>query len=1022
MTALPDLIRAQAQRSPQAVAVESAGDRLTYAQLLAQASALAGHLRALGVRAGEPVAVALPRGVDMVPTLIGVQLSGAAYVPLDPEHPSDRLEYILQDAGARILVTADASGVPGLRARTRVHLNDVAVRPDPAELPSLDADSTAYVIYTSGSTGQPKGVVVTHRGLTNFVTSMRERPGLPDDVVLPAVTTVSFDIAGLELFLPLTTGGRVVIARPSETTDPHRLAALLARTGARVMQATPITWRLLLEAGWSPPPGFTVLCGGERLPAELADRLLGDKVVLWDLYGPTETTIWSSVTRYERGVPTRFHPVSDTSLHLLDEELHPVAADASGELYIGGAGLAVGYLGRAALTATRFVADPFAVSAGARLYRTGDVARRHPDGRIEILGRSDDQIKVRGFRIEPGEIENLLAAHPGVAEAAIRASEEADGGATRLVGYVRPADPADPPSPRRLRLHLARSLPAYMVPAQFVVLNAFPRTGNGKLDRSALPAPTAPARSDDTAAEAPDGSPGDERSGSRTEQRVAEVLAGVLERAEIGPHDDFFALGGDSLRAVQAILQLNGELNREVPINALFEARTVYGLALLLDGESEPEPELVPLAAGQPDRLSSAQWRSWLHQQRMPDCAADNRPLAVRLPGPLDLAALQTSLTELLARHAILRTRYDYDSAGQPVPVVQPVEPVRLAIEDDDPEAVLTAELARPFDLASEAPIRIRLVRRAGADSAVLLVVLHEIAADHRSRELIAKQVRAGYRGRTVSAPALRYVDYAVWHRELVASPAGRRHLDFWRTELTGLDQAELLTDRPRPISRDWDGATVGFTVPPAVASRLRDVAIENDTTASMALLAGFYAVLKRCTRGDDLTVGVPVPGRGRPELEDVVGMFELTAVIRVDAGGGPTFEQLLARVRDAALAAHGHAVLPLEEIVAAVLDVVATTPEPGRNPLFDVRFAAFGVDAEPAGFPLPDAPGTRMDLDCRLTDRADGGVDGRIDYSTQLFDEPTVTRLADDYVRLLGEACENPARPLESTPLLDPA
>jgi len=301
MITVPDLVRAQAQRSPEAVAVESAGDRLTYAQLLAEAAGVAEHLHSIGVGLGDFVAVAVPRGVDLVPALLGVQLAGAAYVPLDPEHPVDRLNYIVADSRARVLVMADAAGCHGLRVDSRVHLNDVAVRPGPAPSPPLAADSVAYVIYTSGSTGQPKGVVVTHRAFANFIRSMRVRPGLPDAVVLPAVTTVSFDIAGLELFLPLTTGGRVVIARTSETSDPRRLAALLAGTGARVMQATPITWRLLLEAGWTPPPGFTVLCGGERLPAELAERLLGEEVVLWDLYGPTETTVWSSVTRYERG-------------------------------------------------------------------------------------------------------------------------------------------------------------------------------------------------------------------------------------------------------------------------------------------------------------------------------------------------------------------------------------------------------------------------------------------------------------------------------------------------------------------------------------------------------------------------------------------------------------------------------------------------------------------------------------------------------------------------------------------------
>ncbi len=1002
MTTVPELILAQSERSPNAVAVESAGNRLTYAQLLAEATGLAERLRRTGIGPADLVAVAVPRGVDLVPALLGVQLSGAAYVPLDPEHPMDRLKHMIEDSKASVLVTADAAGCRGLRVATRIHLNDIAVRRGPARFPPLAADSAAYVIYTSGSTGRPKGVMVTHRAFAHFIQSMRERPGLPDAVVLPAVTTVSFDIAGLELFLPLTTGGRVVIARQCETTDPRRLAALLASLDARVLQATPITWRLLLEAGWSPPPGFTVLCGGERLPAELADRLLAEDVVLWDLYGPTETTVWSSVTRYERGHPTRFNPVGETSLHLLDEGLQPVPPATVGELYIGGKGLAVGYLGRADLTATRFVADPFTL-AGKRLYRTGDVAVRHSDGRIEIRGRSDDQIKIRGFRIEPGEIEHLLATHAGVAEAAVAAVGDTDP-ATRLIGYVRASDPADPPDARQLQLHLARSAPAYMVPAQFVFLDRFPQSLNGKLDRSALPAPagtvrqTWPGHADDPAS--------DEQGGSSTERRITKILAEVLDRPTIGAHEDFFALGGDSLRAVQIILRLNEELETEIPINALFETRTVYGLAALLDAESVPEPQPQPLLDGRSPRLSAAQWRLWLHQLSAPDSTVDNLPVVIRLSGPLDLPALETTLIGLLERHATLRTYYQRDGSGLPVPVVLPVPPIPLRAEEGDPRAILTGELARPFDLAAGAPVRIRLVHRSGADECtLLLMVVHRIAADERSAELIAGQLKAAYRGRTVPTPALGYGDYAEWQRELSASPAARSHLDFWRTALAGLAPAELTADLLRPATRDWRSGTVEFDVPPKVMHALHNVAAAHDATDFMGLLAGFYAVLARRTGGTDLTVGVPVAGHDRPELENLVGMLEETAVIRVSVGGRPSFTQLLARVREATLAAVDHAALPFEDIVAAVSETMATEPAPGRNPLFDAFFALHGVPADPVGFSLPDAPGTRFDLCCRLTERSDGGVDGRLKFATQLFDEATVSGLASRYVQSLTEA-----------------
>lgn len=498
----------------------------------------------------------------------------------------------------------------------------------------------------------------------------------------------------------------------------------------------------------------------------------------------------------------------------------------------------------------------------------------------------------------------------------------------------------------------------------------------------------------------------DRQPGSPTEQRIAKVLAEALERPTIGVHEDFFTLGGDSLRAVQIVLRLNEELETEIPADALFETRTVYGLAALVEGTSEPQP--VPLPPWRTPRLSAAQWRLWLHQQSAPQSTADNAPVVVPLPGPLDLAALESALTGVMERHAILRTRYERDGSGLPTPVVLPTAPVLLTAEDGDPRGILAEELARPFDLAADPPVRIRLVRQA-ATGCTLLMVVHSIAADERSRELIAHQVRAAYQGRAVPTPPLGYGDYAEWQRKLSASAAARRHLDFWRTALAGLAATEIHADRPRPPTRDWRSGTVRFDIPPEVAGALHDVFADHDATQFMGLLAGFYAVLARCTSGTDLTVGVPVAGRGRPELEDLVGMLEETAVIRVDLGGRPGFAELLARVREATLAAVDHAVLPFEDIVAAIADTTATESAPGRNPLFDAFFALHELPTDPADFPLPDAPGTRFDLCCHLTERAEGGIDGRLCYATQLFDEATIARIASAYVQLLAEAGADP-------------
>jgi acyl carrier protein len=538
-------------------------------------------------------------------------------------------------------------------------------------------------------------------------------------------------------------------------------------------------------------------------------------------------------------------------------------------------------------------------------------------------------------------------------------------------------------------------------------------TPNGKLDRAALPSarrlPAAPPPP-----EPPAGHPARPAPVGSTEQQVAEVLAAVLERDGIGLHDDFFALGGDSLRAVQAILWLNSALGTQVPISVLFEARTVYGLARLLDGDGPADPQLRPRPAGQPPRLSAAQWRLWLHQQIEPGSVQYNRSLAVRIPEPLSPEAVQAALAETLARHDTLRTCYRADESGSPVPVAEPAAAVPLIVEDGDPQAVLARELSRPFDLTAHPPVRARAVRQ-DPGQCFLLLVVHEIAADASSRALIVRQLRSAFRGRPVTAPALRYADYAAWQRELAAGPTAQRHLDFWRAALAGLDLAGLRTDRPRPARRDGRSATVSFIVPPGVAGGISEAAFSYGAPLAIGLLTALFGVLARYTTGTDLTVGVTVDGRAQPELEHLVGTFENVAVFRVSLDGARTFAQLLGRVREAGIGALGHAVPPLEDVVAATVEV--TGPAwPGRNPLFDVSFALHPATGL-SDLPLPDAPGAGSDLHCDLTEQPDGGLCGRIEYATALFDEVTAVRLASDYVRLLGLASARPDLALTELP-----
>ncbi|MBP7568878.1 MAG: amino acid adenylation domain-containing protein [Acidobacteria bacterium] len=552
------LVEAQAALTPDARAVECGAEMLTYRELNARASLLARRLQSLGVRRGDRVAVCLERSVQMVAAALAVAKAGAAYVPADPDYPAERLAFMLADADVRAAIVEPATR-ERLSAVANVALVDAASGADLPETGDEDRgtpvgpDDLAYVIYTSGSTGVPKGVEVPHGALVNFLTSMRREPGLSASDTVVAVTTLSFDIAALELWLPLITGARVVVASREVASDGRALAALLDRVGATVLQATPATWRLLLESGWMGKADLRILCGGEALERELADRLLRCGAEVWNLYGPTETTVWSSLWRVEGGAKPILigHPIANTQLHVLDDRRRPVPVGVVGELYIGGAGVARGYLRQPELTAERFVPDPFSGRSGARMYRTGDLARRRPDGSIACLGRVDHQVKIRGFRIELGEVEAALAAHPAVSRAIAVASHR--GSDQRLIAYYT-ANPEFQPTTSELRRFLKARLPEYMVPSLFVEIDQVPLTPNGKVDRRALPDPLAAAETDQRHA--------DPRTAA--EVALAEIWRDALKLERVGLHDNFFDLGGHSLLSMQVLARMERQFGTRI--------------------------------------------------------------------------------------------------------------------------------------------------------------------------------------------------------------------------------------------------------------------------------------------------------------------------------------------------------------------------------------------------------------------------------------------------------------------------
>ena len=730
------LFEAQAARSPDAPAVVFEGVTTSYGDLNSEANRLARHLRTLGVGPDVLVGLCVERSVRMVVAILAVLKAGGAYVPLDPSYPADRVSFMLGDAAAPVLLTESklVDSLPTGAARV-VRVDDDFSGQSPADLDGASAgDSLAYVIYTSGSTGKPKGVQVPHSSLTNFLQSFRQSLGIKTTDALLAVTTLSFDIAGLELFLPLVVGARIELAGREEAADGVWLASRIAEAGVTILQATPATWRLLLETGWSGRDGLTMLCGGEALPRSLADRLLPKGRSLWNVYGPTETTIWSTAWKVEAGDgPVLIgRPIAQTQLYVLDARLRPVPVGVAGELYIGGAGLARGYLNRPGLTADRFMPDALGPKPGARMYRTGDLARWHADGTLECLGRVDHQVKIRGFRVELGEVEAALARHPRVRAVVAVAREDATG-EQALVAYLIP-EPGPAPTVADLRQVIAAGLPDYMIPSHFVLLDEFPLTPNGKVDRNALPAPNAGRA-------APAGVYIPPR--NAIEEAVAAAFGDVLGRPRVGARDDFFDLGGHSLMAAQLLARLRDAFGVEVPLKDLFENSNVAALSHRVEdalrsqrGEAVPAIEKADRTAALP--ASFAQQRLWFLDQLEPNQATYNLPIAVRLRGALDREIMGRAFNELAQRHESLRTTFAAVD-GRPIQVIAPSLTIDVPTDDlthlpeadREAEALrrLKDEARRPFDLARGPLIRVALVKISD-DHHVAIVNMHHVISD----------------------------------------------------------------------------------------------------------------------------------------------------------------------------------------------------------------------------------------------------------------------------------------------------
>ncbi|MCV7382629.1 non-ribosomal peptide synthetase [Mycolicibacter longobardus] len=1041
---LGTLVADRAALTPDAIAVVDDHGRYSYAEINARANRIAHHLIRAGIGTEDKVAVLFGRSLDLVVTALGIAKAGAAYVPVDPEYPPDRIEFILGDARAAAVLREplDAAELAGLPDTDPTDAD--RVRP-------LRPENLAYLIYTSGSTGLPKGVEVSHAPITEYLTWFGDEYGIDDTDVLLQVASPSFDVSVGELFGTLGNGARLVIPRPDGLRDIGYLTDLLQREGVTAMHFVPSLLGLFLSL-----PGVNqwrtlrrIPIGGEPLPGELADKFHATfDALLHNFYGPTETVVNSTRYKVEGTQGSRIVPIGspniNTTIRLLDDALAPVPVGVIGEIYIGGTHVARGYFDRPGLTADRFVADPWA--PGMRMYRTGDLARRNAAGDLEFIGRADDQVKVRGFRIELGEVASAISVDPSVGQCVVVVSDLPALGRS-LVAYLTPNEQGaaeETVEIPRIRARVAAALPEYMAPAAYVVVDDIPITAHGKIDRAALPEPqpieTMPYREPQT----------------DTEHTVAQLFSQLLGRDKVGADDSFFDLGGHSLLATKLVASIRARCGVEIGIRDIFEASTVARLAAAIDrapaaqdgehGQGRPALDAVPRSGNLP--VSASQLRTWFAYRLNPDATGDNIPLSARLTGPCDTAALIAAIGDVVSRHESLRTTF-CEIDGMPHQVINPPAPVPVAeftCPETDPAAVAEWTRARleeqrgvVFDLERDWPIRPALLHLPG-DERVLSLVVHHIAADHWSVEVLFTDLLIAYRSRAAGAPpsweppALQYADFAHWQAELLRDESGlidaqRR---YWIEQLAGLaDDTGPRPDFPRPATANGSGDSIPFTVTPQVRAGLAALARETGATEFMVVQAAVAVLLHLAGSGDDIPLGVPIAGRTDNALDNLVGFFVNIVVLRNRLSGNPTLREVVSRAREAALGAYAHADLPFDRLVEA-LNPVRTL---SRNPLFQVvvhvRDAAdvtHVINSGPEGdlvfrTVMPTFDIAHADLSVNLFTTADAegaGYDGHLIYRTDLYERATVARLADWLGRVLAAMAAEPGRTLRDITLVD--
>jgi amino acid adenylation domain-containing protein len=1030
---LHQLIEAQVERSPSACSVIFEDQQLTYRELNNRANKVAHHLQKLGVKPDTLVGISMKRSLEMIIGLLGILKAGAAYVPFDPDYPTQRLAFMLEDANVPVLLTQSHlqqcfSDFKGQVIALDSDWEKIALCSADNPKLTVQADNAAYMIYTSGSTGKPKGVINTHRGICNRLLWMQDAYQLTAEDRVLQKTPFSFDVSVWEFFWTLLTGASLVVARPEGHRDSAYLVQLIAQEKITTLHFVPsMLQQFLSEDNLGVCTSLRqVICSGEALPGELQERFFTrfTDVKLYNLYGPTEAavdvTYWACSPDGVRNVPIG-RPIANTQIYILNDNLQPVPIGVIGELYIGGINLARGYHNRPGLTATKFIPNPFSVEPGARLYQTGDFARYRASGDIEYLGRRDYQVKVRGLRIELGEIEAVLNKHPEVASTTVIVREDIPGD-KRLVAYVVANEHL--PTVKELRAYLSDKLPDYMVPAVFIFLDTMPLTPNGKIDRRSLPIPELNLEETFIAPRNP------------IEEELAKIWASVLGLEQVGIAENFFELGGHSLLATQVVSRLRKIFEIELPLRSLFENPTVAGLAEVISIQlsAQKRLQIPPLQkVDQRDSLplSFSQWRLWFLDQLTPDKGVFNMFQAFRLNGLLSVEALEKSFNEIVKRHEILRTTF-ITVNEQPIQVITPsltlsIPIIEMTQLDASIEELATQEAQRSFNL-SEAPLLRLCLLRLHEQEHILFLTMHHIISDHWSIGVLVEEVANLYKAFATGEPAniselpIQYADYAYWQRQWLKDDVLESQLAYWKNHLSGeLPILNLPTDRPRPAIQTFNGAVQYLTLPVSLSQALQDVSVQDGNTLYMTLLSAFAALLHRSSGQSDIIIGSPVANRTHFETEKLIGFFVNTLALRIDLSGNPSYQELFRRVHKVALGAYEHQDVPFEKLI----EVLQPKRDRSRAAVRQVVFAFQNAPMQPVNLPgvkitpLEIDTGTaKLDITLYMWSEGDN-LKGMLEYNTDLFDTSTIARFIKQFQLLLEDIVADTQRQILTLPPL---